>query len=275
MSIENWTAGAEWVRHPIETMSAFPMYSGILSMDQDAVVDLPHGVADLPGELGADVVCHDYVRAHLGGGHGVCDVVHLHLDLEREGRLGDLLHRRLDGSAGANVVVLHEDHGVQVGPVGVSSGDRHRLLLERSEAGHGLAGGRDDQLPVGCFDRTGGERGDAAHRHEDVEGGPLGGDHAGQRPGYGHDAGTRLDAVPVPVHGCRVRADYGEDLLGLLDPGDDCICLAGDVRGAVGVRDGQARGDVALPDIGLEKRSQVHGHTSSSNSSPVWGRMTL
>ena len=250
--------------HPSDTMSAFPMYDGMSSMPMPPeastriLSETAFTASLISRELRSAVVRHDYVGSHLRRGHSILDAGDLDLHLGGERCLPDLLHGRPDAPAGGDVIVLDHDHGVQAGSVGVPSGDPDGLLLEVAESGGGLAGGCHDDPPVRLLHRLRGEIGHAAHPHQDVQRGALGGDDGAEGPGYGEHPGPGLHPIAVRCKGGYVEPYGFQEVGDGLHTGDDGVLLAGDVRGAVDTRDQELRGGVSASDVGLEESLGVH-----------------
>ena len=127
----------------------------------------------------------------------------LHLDLHAVRRALRIASRgRLTHPAGERGVVLLHEHGVvEPGAVARAAAGAHRLLLERAQAGRGLAGVED---PDACaLDRphvAGGERGHARQPAEEVERHPLRREDRGAAAG---DLGQDARLAPAAVAGAR------------------------------------------------------------------------
>ena len=155
------------------------------------------------------VVEQHQVGADEGRHLGLAQRVALHLDGPARVEVAGLGHRLLDGDA-EQVVVLEQDAVGQVAPVVEAAAGPHRRLLQRPQAGRGLAGVADVGAGVGGVGVAAGEGGDARQVAQEVEGGALGDEDAGQAAGDGGDGLAGDD--PVAVVGPPVEVDVAVDL---------------------------------------------------------------
>ena len=205
------SAAAEWVSAPIE-MNSTPVvatsrrFSSVMPPLASSVgpsVDVRH---DLAQPLGRHVVEQQSRRAPAASASSTSASV-AGLDLEREpGRRRPRAAHGLPHPAGRRgVVLLDQDRVVEPGAVVDSTARAHRGLLQRAQAGRGLArvedlGARALDLPNG----PGGRGRNAGESLEEVQRRALG---AQQRPRAALQAkdGAAPRAIPLPGRAARSR----------------------------------------------------------------------
>ncbi len=215
---------------------------------------------------GPEVVEEHHVGPGRGRLHGLLHRVRLHLHELRAIEDAASPDRVRDGDAGREVVVLHEERIRQAESMRVPAAQRHRTLLVGAEARRGLAGRRHAARGIHRRDaglHVVGQRGDAAHAHEEVQCKAFRREHI---PGLAFDAendrsrGHRGAVVHGPFD---AHAEAPEDGAGLVHAGDDAgLAGAHDAgHGDAGVHEGERR-DVACADV-LCKESvevrRIHG----------------
>ena len=197
------STGAEWVRAPTEMRSA-PAAARVGhrlqgdpagDLDRDAAIDqLRRRRPPRPGSM---LSSEHQVGAGPEGHLHLVEGVALHLDGQGGPAPLGLGDGRLDGDPG-QVVVLEQDAVGEGTPVVDAAAGPHRRLLQGPQAGRGLAGVADAGRRPGRVHEPPGQGGDPREVAEQVEGGPLRGEHrrAAARATSGQHL-PGLDAVAV------------------------------------------------------------------------------
>ena len=124
----------------------------------------------------------------------------VHLDLDRD-RRGEVLHEpvRLGDAPGrGDVVVLHQRHVEQAHAMVDPAPAAHGVLLERPQAGRGLACVAHPGTGSGqCLDPAVRQRRHARQVTQQVERGAFGGEEQAGRRRHSSDLGARFDHRPV------------------------------------------------------------------------------
>ncbi len=196
------------------------------------------------------VVEHDDVSARPRCFDGVGDRRDLDLDLLRERRgLLVLPDHGLDVAEVGEVVVLEQDHVIEVPAMRVATADGDSPFLHNPQARHRLARGRDPAPEVHPLRVDDGlelarARRDAAEVHEQVERGPLGEQDGAHGAGHHRERIALDDRVAVLLRRDHLAADDAVNHLDLDEAANDALLLRDDRRLALGLLGDQGSRDV-------------------------------